>query len=198
MTKIEKLKQQELAAAENLKAKEREKLAAQAAVTQAATAYDRESDDKMERAWLKAKEAEALAGLRLESAKRKLAEAEQERITAERAELTRRRDELAPKLTRGAIVAAGAALVRKEVAARRAVAELVVERRQLASNFRKLQSDLDVILCELGEPMLRSDESTGASSPIYVRDLLEAEIAQLASTDRDLADLLRGLLPNYY
>jgi len=101
MTKaIEKLKQQEQAAADGLKAKERERADAAAAVTKAEDAYHASSTDSAEKNWLKAKESEALAELRLKTAQRKLSEASIEREAAERAELERESAELRTTLDR--------------------------------------------------------------------------------------------------
>jgi|GEM_PF-3455236 len=94
MTKIEKLRQQEHAAGENLKAKQVEYDNAAGAVIAAEDGYHTDSTDRAEKQWLKAKESEALAQLRLKSAQRKLTEATLEREGVERAELEREAAEL--------------------------------------------------------------------------------------------------------
>jgi hypothetical protein len=199
MTKaIDKLKQQEQVAAAEVTAKMAEHTAAQEAVTKAATAYDAAGDASAEKAWLKSKEAEQLAGLRMESAERKHAAAKQQREDAERVELERQRAELAAKVSRTAITAAGAELASAEVCARLAVAEIIVQRLALADSFRGTQRALNAVLVQLGEPTLSTDEAAGASSLVPVRSQLEAQIANLMQTNRQHAELLRDLLPVNY
>ncbi|HEX3850351.1 MAG TPA: hypothetical protein VHW01_05255 [Polyangiaceae bacterium] len=199
MTKaIEKLRQQEQAAATEVCAKVAEHTAAQEAVTKAATAYDSAGDASGEKTWLKSKEAEQLAGLRMESAKRKHTAAKQQRSDAERAELELKRDELAAKVSRVAIIAAGAELAHSEARARRAVVDIVGQRLALADSFRTIQRELNAVLVQLGEPTVTTDEAEYAASPMPVRDNLQTDIATLLQTDRQLAELLRELLPVKY
>jgi hypothetical protein len=195
---IEKLKQQEQAAGAEVTVKVAEHAAAQDAVTKAATAYDAAGDASAEKAWLKSKEAEQLAGLRMESAKRKHAAAKQQRSDAERAELELKRDELASKVSRVAITAAGAELAHAEARARRAVIDIVGQRLKLADSFRAIQRELNTVLIQLGEPTITTDDAEYAASPMPVRDQLQPQITELLTSDRQLAELLRELLPAKY
>ncbi|MEO7037659.1 MAG: hypothetical protein ABI548_27120 [Polyangiaceae bacterium] len=171
---------------------------AQRATASAQAAFDDAGDTTAEKALTTARAAEQSAGEHLARAQRLAAAAEGQRQADERAELQRKRDELAAKVSRAAVTAAGADLAAAEAQARRAVVDIVSERLALADTFRVTQRELHMVLVQLGEPAVTADEASYAASPMPVRDLLQPQITDLLQSDRQLAELLRDLLPANY
>ncbi|HEY4158681.1 MAG TPA: hypothetical protein VGM29_11315 [Polyangiaceae bacterium] len=171
---------------------------AQKATSSAQAAFDDAGDPSAEKALLAARGTEQSIGEHLARAERLFAAADAARRAEERAELERKRDDLASKLSRAAITDAGSGLADAEYRARRAVADIVTQRLALTAEFRKLQHELRGVHSALGMPAPATDDSEYASALMPVRARLESDIAALLPTDRQLANLLRDLLPINY